>query len=198
MSSNNDYKILIDAIKYTSEIVLEITNKLTVFEEKFNNLDDRLKKMEKKIIMYRDANRDDVNSVQVSKLLKKNADNSLSNYLLKKDNYNIESDDISFNIKTQNDDTKTNKSINKNINNNDDKKKIDKLIGSIIKRKNELSEVLHNNKEDVDKSTKDKKYSNHEEKSTGEERVVEEEVEEANNITNLKQIRRKTNFAKRF
>ena len=42
---NDDFKILIDALKYTSNIIVDITNKLTEQENKINKIENAINKL---------------------------------------------------------------------------------------------------------------------------------------------------------
>ena len=44
---NNEIKILIDALKYTSNIIVDLTNKLTLQEEKISILENKINKIQK-------------------------------------------------------------------------------------------------------------------------------------------------------
>ena len=45
---SSEIKILIEALKYTSNIIVDLTNKLTFQEEKINILENKLNKIQKK------------------------------------------------------------------------------------------------------------------------------------------------------
>jgi hypothetical protein len=146
--NNDNEKILIDALKYTSDIILNLTDKLEKQEERIFHLE--------KI----------VNSLELNKQVLNNEDTLFDNYLLKDDN--------SFGNK------KNNKIEIENKDNND-KIKIDMLIGSIIKKKNSYENIVDENNLNNNIVNNEKVYNNT--------LVLEQQ---------LKQIRRKKNFARKF
>jgi hypothetical protein len=143
---NNEIKILIDALKYTSNIIVDLTNKLTNQEEKIGILENKLNKIQK-LSMENNFKLKTIDFDKLNDLIKLN-----NSCLLNKKKYNQNSsDEISeYIIEKKN----INEQINK-INNVSgelveefkDKSKIDKLIGSIVKRKNLLNQMINDNKD---------------------------------------------------
>jgi hypothetical protein len=165
---NNETKILIDALKYTSNIIVDLTNKLTLQEEKINILENKLNKIQKVSMennfKLKTIDFDKLNLVLKSsskKISSKNIQNKNNNDSDNSDNmseYIIEKNITNKNYQNNNtNQTQSNQIItqpNKIITQTDipncdlkDKNKIDKLIGSIVKRKNALNQMINDNKE---------------------------------------------------
>jgi len=180
---NYEIKILIDALKYTSNIVVDLTNKLTAQEEKINILENKLNKIQKmsmennlklKTIDYDKLNillksQDKYINVNFNKKKKNIYNDKLENsndhnyydnsYDSNNSNNSNNSDDVleyviekdvsnKFNTKNTYNDNSNNKINLQNTEPKDkNKDKIDKLIGSIIKRKNLLNQMINNDKE---------------------------------------------------
>lgn len=141
---NNEIKILIDALKYTSNIIVDLTNKLTLQEEKISILENKINKIQK--------------ATMENNLKLKTIDFDMLNKILlsKKNNFNDNSDEISnYIVEKKEKNEKNNKQEHTTQSNQQnklsgiigDKNKIDKLIGSIVKRKNNLNQLINENKE---------------------------------------------------
>ena len=169
---SNEIKILIDALKYTSNIIVDLTNKLTIQEEKTSILENKLNKIQKmsmennlklKTIDYDKLNlllksQDKYINVNnnkkynniVSRLDNSDDSDNVSEYVIEKDvnnkNNKYNQNDFNNKINLQNTEL-TNKEKEKN--------KIDKLIGSIVKRKNLLNQMINNNNENNENIIKD-------------------------------------------
>lgn len=157
--SSSEIKILIDALKYTSNIIVDLTNKLTNQEEKISILENKLNKIQKmsmennfklKTIDYNKLNmllKSQDEYINTSKKKHSNIENMLDN--------SNDSDNVSEYViekKYVNNKSKPNDLGNKiNLPNTQpidkEKDKIDKLIGSIVKRKNLLNQIINNNNE---------------------------------------------------
>lgn len=216
-SNNNDYKVLIDTIKYTSDIILEITNKLTFLEDKMNNLERNTSMLKNnQLHNLNHISKEELNTKKI--LSKKNTkdknnyittENTLSNYLVKNDDYSLNYENTKDKSRTSIKSTKLGQKYESKTNNiTNDKSKIDKLIGSIIKRKNDLSEKLQKKEEydikdeviveEYEEEDKQDKIILEEDKQEKEDKEDKQEKKEDNNLNNIKQIRRKINFARRF
>ena len=168
---NNEIKILIDALKYTSSIIIDLTNKLTIQEEKINILENKLNKTQKmtmennlkiKTIDFDKLNLLIKSSNKIIEVVRKKHDcqndidsesdsdydlnnlNEMEKYIIKKNNKTTNTN-TNTNINTN---TNTNTKTNVKTNNNElkNKDRIDKLIGSIVKRKNLLEQMMGENK----------------------------------------------------
>lgn len=227
---NNEIKILIDALKYTSNIIVDLTNKLTSQEEKINNLENKILKIQKLTM----ENNIKLKSININKIYEfitnfennnnviiDNNDN-ISEFLVENNNYNKKFnnkyDNYKYdNNKSNNDKSNNDKSMNQSL--NLDKNKIDKLICSIVKRKNLLEEKIENKnvleskidyvietgKNETNERDENSKYV--ETKSNKELTYYEQEQEKITNAQNndlnkanniLKQIRKRSNFARKF
>ena len=220
---NNEIKILIDALKYTSNIIVDLTNKLNIQEEKINILENKLNKIQKLSI----ENNLKLKKIDFNEISQNNGFKNLKNNINTKSLENNISDEISGYIIEENTNSKMN--ILNNIKNNmtieetGNKNKIDKLIGSIITRKKLLSKMINDNNEksilteyEIDNN---KKFNNTEltnksenintQKTNNYENIKNDELEQdkiidaqnndlnkANNI--LKQIRRRGNFVRKM
>lgn len=156
---NNEIKILIDALKYTSNIIVDLTNKLTLQEEKISILENKINKIQK-VTMENNLKLKTIDFDILNKIL-----------LSKKNNFNDDLDEISNYIVEKNE--KNNKQEHTTQSNQQnklsgiigDKNKIDKLIGSIVKRKNDLNQLINENKDiigeyEFTKSNKTNKTNN--------------------------------------
>lgn len=159
---NNEIKILIDALKYTSNIIVDLTNKLTLQEEKISILENKINKIQK--------------ATMENNLKLKTIDFDMLNKILlsKKNNFNDNSDEISnYIVEKKEKNEKNNKQEHTTQSNQQnklsgisgDKNKIDKLIGSIVKRKNDLNQLINENKDiigeyEFTKSNKTNKTNN--------------------------------------
>lgn len=148
-NDTEDLKILIDALKYTSNIIVGVTNKLTEQDEKIERLENNLNKLYKLI-----------NNKSINNNLTNNKSTGGKNTSYPDDFDNeIEkvkySDLNSFVIEKTKDKTQIKNLKNTNQNNDNlqndsipkDRNKIDKLINSIVKRKKILSDMIGDNKE---------------------------------------------------
>ena len=144
---NNEIKILIDALKYTSNIIIDLTNKLTNQEEKINALENKLNKIQK-ITMENNYKLKTINLNKFDKHDKHDKHDKPDNILLDtKKNLLNNTEEIHEYIIDKNK-HKQNQSLiqtNKLDHVVEDKKKIDKLIGSIIKQKNDLNKLIDEN-----------------------------------------------------
>lgn len=213
-TDNNEIKILIDALKYTSNIIIDLTNKLSSQEEKINLLENKINKIQKitmdnnlklKAIDFEKSYNDKNKLSKSSKLLVSNTENNskeIKDYIIEEPNKQEE----------------TNVSKNKLSNILEDKNKIHKLIGSIVKRKNDLNNLSNimekindgENKSiecDFQKEIKIEKINNIQEHLKNnivdekeQEKIIvaqSNDLDKANNI--LKQInRRKANFVRKI
>ena len=160
---NNEIKILIDALKYTSNIIVDLTNKLTVQEEKINILENKLNKIQK-ISLDNNFKLKTIDFDKLNEILKsyehcRDHKNNNGNFDISDEisEYVIEKNINNKTNKINNNDFHTNNPINLSNKNNiqsnilveepKDKNKIDKLIGSIVKRKNLLNQMINDNKE---------------------------------------------------
>lgn len=152
---NNEIKILIDALKYTSNIIVDLTNKLGLQEEKITILENKINKIQK-VSMENNLKLKTIDIEKLNKILSheqknnfKDPNNSdeISQYIFEKNDKNGQNGYNGHNGHNG----KTNKS--EQITQNKlsciagDKNKIDKLIGSIVKRKNDLNQFANENKE---------------------------------------------------
>ena len=188
---DNEYKILIDALKYTSEIIISLTEKLSNQENKIILLEKIINDHNNILI------KNDKQLIEIQKYIEDNykitndTNKKLNNYLLG----NIE---ILNEKKIPKSIIKTNENLlnEKAIVN---KEKIDNIINSILKRKNdldisfkELNDHVNNNK--IIKS-ESKIYTELNSDYSKIEKVNEDpDFEQAQNI--LKQNRRRVNFKK--
>ena len=202
---NEEFKILVDALKYTSNIIVDLTTKLS-------EQDDKINKLEKHVIHIEKLCRDNNDKIANSKVTNTNTNtntntkflidnniqddinyNEISDYLLKKNELVGEN----YNIKDLNDD------IFK------DKNKIDKLISSIIKRKKLLNEE-HDNKDKslltdynshtINKELKDESFEFTIKTAHLDENNSDDKQNDKSNtnVETIKQIRKKINFSRRF
>jgi hypothetical protein len=160
---SNEIKILIDALKYTSNIIVDLTNKLTIQEEKINILENKLNKIQK-MSMENNLKLKTIDYDKLNMILKshdKYINNKKHNINDELENSNDSGNVSEYIIEKKNINNTNNNKTNKNIQNNlgdknnlqniepkdkdKDKDKIDKLIGSIVKRKNLLNEMINNN-----------------------------------------------------
>ena len=164
--AGNEIKILIDALKYTSNIIVDLTNKLTIQEEKMSILESKLNKIQK-MSMENNLKLKTIDYDKLNILLK-----SQDNYInaSNKKQSNIEghvldnsnnSDNVSEYFIEKDVNNKNNKSNQNNLGNkinlqntelldkDKEKNKIDKLIGSIVKRKNLLNQLINNNENNI-------------------------------------------------
>ena len=162
----SEIKILIDALKYTSNIIVDLTNKLTIQEEKISILENKLNKIQKMSM----ENNLKLKTIDYDKLniLLKSQDKYINSSNKKQSNIrggildnSNDSDNVSEYVIEKDVCNKNNKSNQndlgnkKNLQNTEpldkykdkEKNKIDKLIGSIVKRKNLLAQMTNNNNE---------------------------------------------------
>jgi len=134
---NNEIKILIDALKYTSNIIVDLTNKLTLQEEKITILENKINKIQK-TSMENNLKLKTIDIEKLNKIINNNIDDSdeITQYVIEKNEKNNKQEGTA----QYNQQNKLN-SIASN------KNKIDKLIGSIVKRKNDLNQLINENKE---------------------------------------------------
>ena len=167
--TGSEIKILIDALKYTSNIIVDLTNKLTNQEEKISILENKLNKIQK-MSMENNLKLKTIDYDKLNILLKSqdkyiNTSNKKhSNIGDRLDNSNdSDSDNVSEYVIEKYVNNKNNKSnqndlsnkinllnteqIDKDKDKDKEKDKIDKLIGSIVKRKNLLNQMINNNNE---------------------------------------------------
>jgi hypothetical protein len=223
---NNEIKILIDALKYTSNIIVDLTNKLNIQEEKINIFENKLNKIQKLSIENNlKLKKININDMTLNNGYKNNK--NIKNNINTKSLENNISDEISGYIIKENTHSKMN--ILNNIKNNitieeyGNKNKIDKLIGSIITRKKLLSKMINDNNEksilteyEIDNNKKlnnteltNKSENINTQKTNNYENIKNDEFEQdkiidaqnndlnkANNI--LKQIRRRGNFVRKM
>jgi hypothetical protein len=223
---NNEIKILIDALKYTSNIIVDLTNKLNIQEEKINIFENKLNKIQKLSIENNlKLKKININDMTLNNGYKNNK--NIKNNINTKSLENNISDEISGYIIEENTNSKMN--ILNNIKNNitieesGNKNKIDKLIGSIITRKKLLSKMINDNNEksilteyEIDNNKKlnnteltNKSENINTQKTNNYENIKNDEFEQdkiidaqnndlnkANNI--LKQIRRRGNFVRKM
>ena len=186
---NNDLKILIDALKYTSNIVVSLTDKLAEQDKKINKLENTISKIKSIIV---ELNLKINEKTQKSKINNNSDNEKISSFII-------------------------NKLSNNNINNNNnilndknnilkDKNKIDKLINNIIKKKHIIEEnnkekslltdynITNNNqntksntKTNIDFTVKTAITNNNDDKDNNNK-----------NLSKLQNIRRKTNFIRKF
>jgi hypothetical protein len=189
---NNDIKILLDAFKYTSNIIVEITNKLNDFENKIKKIENNISKIAN-CVMELKSKINYIEKLNNNSKLKIDSKNIPNKVIL---HNNIELDKNKDNCE------KVNDKITENI--IKDKNKINNLIESILKKKKTLDNIMENNK---DKSLLtdyiiDETNTIVDEKTSKE--INEKTINETNTIintnsnNNLKNIRKKRNFAKRF
>jgi hypothetical protein len=225
MNSNDgeDFKILIDALKYTSNIIVNITNKLSEQDEKIERLENNLNKLYKIYNNDVSIKNNKELDVQIEKI--KDNDTDMASFIVEKTKNKTDVKNNNYGVNRENN---FEKKIPK------DRNKIDKLINSIVKRKKTLTDIIENNKEkslltdyntvnnrcedeydgsecgddkeiikntnsgnnaDINFSIKTSKtdYSN-----TQSGLVKEEETNKTGNTDILKTIRRRSNFAKRL
>ena len=188
---NCDFKIVIDALKYTSNIIVDITNKMTEQDEKILKLENNIIKIKK---LCSEKNQ---NNIKIEKSLNFDSD-SISSYIIEKEKK----------IEISNNESKNN--ILK------DKSKINKLINSIVKKKNLLNDLIDNNEKSLltDYNTNNTNNTNHNklindnsnlEFTFKTSKTVDDNdnqdtksVDQKNNVDDLKKIRKKRNFARKF
>jgi hypothetical protein len=206
---SDDLKILTNALKNTSNIIVDITNKLAELENKLDKLENVIKKnqhlnskYESEQELYYNQN----NKINSNIQLKNQNINNLS-YLNNKNKItNIPNDDVISEFQIEH-------------NTIDNKNKIDKLINSIIKKKkilndNEEKKTIEHNLTNIeticninDKNTLTQ--SNNDEpklkllkKHLSDDKKTNNNIKINNdkktNLLELKQMRKKTNFARRF
>jgi HD-GYP domain-containing protein (c-di-GMP phosphodiesterase class II) len=238
-SENNDLKILIDALKYTSNIIVDLTNKLNEQENKINKIENSINTLKKeyielnsKISFNQNNNSNNFNSTLFTEKLIKNERNIEND---------TECDQIATYLLSKNNDSDDYNKINNKLKDSifKDKNKINKLINSIVKKKNSLNDIIENNKEksllteyNLNEIDYEQKYNFYEEKdkniqgSNANVNTITNANTNANTNTNtiintntnantntntnanlninentnenLKNIRRKSNFARRF
>ena len=152
---NNEIKILIDALKYTSNIIVDLTNKLTLQEEKINILENKLIKTQK-ISMENNLKLKTIDIDKLNKILFSNKKNANDN-----NNNNNDDDKISQYIIEKNNKQEHTTHLNqqnKLTNIVGYKNKIDKLIGSIVKRKNDLNQLINENNTNNENNENNEKY----------------------------------------
>ena len=218
--------MLIDALKYTSNVIVDITEKMSEQDARINKLENYVRGLEK------------TNRELVSKLNAKNSQqfNELISKKFANTNTNVEDEDLSTYI------IEKKKVADSNIKNNENKQvpneiylgdgdfegknKIDKLIKSIINKKKNLDECKNNKEKslltdynqsqpnsqiDFTVKTANETTNTNISKNTNADTNIntnmniEENTNANTNMQNmkdavntLKQIRKKTNFAKRF
>jgi len=194
---NNDLKILIDALKYTSNIVVSLTDKLAEQDKKINKLENTISKIKSIIV---ELNLKINEKTQKSKINNNSDNEKISSFII-------------------------NKLSNNNINNNNnilndknnilkDKNKIDKLINNIIKKKHIIEEnnkekslltdynITNNNqntksntKTNIDFTVKTAITNNNDDKDNNNN---DDKDNNNKNLSKLQNIRRKTNFIRKF
>lgn len=219
-SENNDFKILIDALKYTSNIIVDLTNKLNEQENKINKIENSINIIKKEYIELNSKNilTTHNNTINLNTNTNSLAEKQILKNIKNKEN-DTECEQIATYLLSKNNDSNDYDKINDKLKNNifQDKNKINKLINSIVKKKNSLNEIIENNKEksllteynfnEIDYEQKDN-FSEEKEKS-----IVQKFDNSNTNINtnantntnvntntneNLKNIRKKSNFARRF
>ncbi len=222
MIENDDLKMLIDALKYTSNVIVDITEKMSEQDMRINKLENNVRRLEitnKELVSKLNAKNSQQFNDLVSKKIVNKDDEDLSTYIIEKKK--IEKNICDSNIKNN-----VNEQISNEIylgdNNFEGKNKIDKLIKSIINKKKNLDEC-GNNKEkslltdynqsqansQIDftvKTANDTTNTNISKIQTTNTNTNTNTNAETNinmqnmkdTINTLKQIRKKTNFAKRF
>ncbi len=233
---NNEIKILIDALKYTSNIIVDLTNKLTTQEEKISILENKLNKIQK-LSMENNFKLNTINFDKLNDIIKLNENNiinkknnnlnssdEMSEYIIEKKNNNVQSNKINVQLNKINTEPEILADEFK------DKNKIDKLIGSIVKRKNLLTQMINDNKDKSiiteynyveDKKNNDVDLIKTSKTTTNKSEIIDSknlnsndniknnnfeqdkiisaqnnDLNKANNI--LKQIRRRSNFARKM
>jgi hypothetical protein len=156
---NNEIKILIDALKYTSNIIIDLTNKITTQEKKISISENKILALENKLNKIQKLTMENnslLKSIDFDKLLLSNnksnnnmihdESDEISEYIIEKNNSQTNQINQLNQSNKQNQSNKPNQS-NKLDNVLGDKNKIDKLIGTIVKRKNDLDQMINENKE---------------------------------------------------
>lgn len=219
INDGEDLKILIDALKYTSNIIVNITNKLTEQDEKIKKIEDNLNKL---YIMLNNTSLK--KNLELDNQIEKIKQNDLTTFIIEKTKDKTEI------INSLNNIAKTNKYESKIPK---DRNKIDKLINSIVKRKKILSDIIENNNEKslltdyntvigINDNESDEEIINRigdfnsqntntninftikTSKSDGSniqsglKKEDEEEINKTGDTNVLKTIRKRSNFAKRF
>lgn len=167
MDENNEIKILIDALKYTSNIIVDLTNKLEIQEEKIKNQENKIDIIENKLNKFQKLSME--NSLKLKTINIDKINNLCEIYNNKHNNLNNSEEMSEYVIDKTTSKQNTKSNIKSNIKSNDNyqqdtnvKNKIDKLIGSIVKRKDILDKMLvENNVGDINNQNN----SNQEEKS---------------------------------
>lgn len=223
MVENNDLKILIDALKYTSNLIVDITDKLT-------EQDKKIDKLEKTIISIQNTLRT-LNTIQNSNTSKINAklnhkhnEEELKSFIIEKKN--TQSKNVNNDINTNNTNYTNNTKIGQSEiylgeNNFENKNRIDKLISSIVKKKKMLNDEINDEKNllgekslltDYNLTQQDNKTNlssgidftiktanQNNSKTLNDMEKETKQTQEAKEIVNtLKNIRKKTNFARRL
>ena len=211
---NIDTKILIDALKYTSNIIVDITNKLSEQENKINKLENATIKIQKYLT---ELNHKINQSGELTQINNKNQ-KQISSYNKITSNHNnkitLENDTecekiASFLLEKNNNDSDELDRVNSKLKENifKDKNKIDKLINSIVKKKNSLETILENKKEkslltdyNIEETNLDSedKINNELDYNTNTNGNTNINDNTNDNTNNLKNIRRKSNFARRL
>ena len=83
-SENNNLKILIDALKYTSNIIVDLTNKLNDQENKIDKIENKINKIENLIIILKNENVESNSKINFNK--NSNVNNFNSNFLKERQN----------------------------------------------------------------------------------------------------------------
>lgn len=150
----SEIKIIIDVLKYTSNIVVDLTDKLTCQEEKISILENKLNKIQK-MTMENNLKLKTIDYDKLNKLLRtldkyNNNHNKLHN---SDDSDNVSKYIIEKNISKNNMYNQNDLNDKNDLHNTEpkDKDKIDKLIGSIVKQKNILNQMINNDKINNDK-----------------------------------------------
>jgi hypothetical protein len=227
LTPEQNYQVLLDALKYTSDIVVTLTEKNTLNENKISNLEKTvleqknlinkntklIEELGKKILL---VEKNITTSINKDLLIKKNNSKSSTDLFSKSliTNSKIEFEETNFNEDNEDFDEET---INNTINNTnllsevtsfnlEDIEKFKKqktatsLVENLIKRKQELENKINDltSNPDLSKSSKSNKSNNNTSNVIIIEEDKENELSKDSKTVDLNAIRRKKNFARKF
>lgn len=227
LTPEQNYQVLLDALKYTSDIVVTLTEKNTLNENKISNLEKTvleqrniinkntklIEDLGKKILL---VEKNITTSINKDLLIKKNNSKSSTDLFSKSliTNSKIEFEETNFNEDNEDFDEET---INNTINNTnllsevtsfnlEDIEKLKKqktatsLVENLIKRKQELENKINDltSNPDLSKSSKSNKSNNNTSNVIIIEEDKENELSKDSKTVDLNAIRRKKNFARKF
>lgn len=227
LSAETDNKVLIDALKYTSDIVVSLTEKMDIQEKKISQLEELIYELKNELKL--NVQKHDKKIVEMDKninMIKKSV-NDLTNYVNNNDvisnNYEKHNEDSTVDFEIL---SKTVKDLSSNLNleldletinnticngtmvsdvtsfNNEDidnfkKNKATNLVQNLIKQKIELEKKINGFMDD--KSSSNIGIQQSQSQSLQQTNVNTKQIVQENlNNQDINAIRRKKNFARRF